>query len=219
LRDTAIPFASLCRYGLFAAGLLAVGGLRAAEPDTAAPSTADPPAGYLLIASDTIQDPRFYHSVILMVQHDAKGAFGIMINRPVTEESIAALLANSTGAAKDADEEKKIEGKLLIFFGGPVQTQLGFVVHSADYHRGETVDIDGTVAMTASRDILRDIGQHKGPEKYLFALGYAGWGAGQLENEIARHDWFSAPEEPELIFDTERATVWERALARRTQQL
>ena len=73
--------------------------------------------------------------------------------------------------------------------------------------------------MTASRDILRDIGQHKGPEKYLFALGYAGWGAGQLENEIARHDWFTAPEEPGLLFDTERAALWERARTRRTQQL
>jgi putative transcriptional regulator len=73
--------------------------------------------------------------------------------------------------------------------------------------------------MTANRDIVRDIGLHKGPEKYLFALGYAGWGAGQLENEIARHDWFTAPEEPEMVFDAERGALWERAMSRRTQQL
>jgi putative transcriptional regulator len=198
---------------------VAISCLRAAEPDRAAPPAADPPAGYLLIASSSIQDPRFYHSVILMVRHDRNGAFGIIINRPVTEESIAALLANSAGTSNDADEEKKIEGKLQVFFGGPVQPQLGFVLHSTDYRRADTVDIDGAVAMTASRDILRDIGQHKGPEKYLFALGYAGWGAGQLENEIARHDWFTAPEEPEMVFGAERGALWERALSRRTQQL
>jgi putative transcriptional regulator len=198
---------------------VAISCLWAAEPDRAAPPAADPPAGYLLIASSSIQDPRFYHSVILMVRHDRNGAFGIIINRPVTEESIASLLANSAGTSKDAEEEKKIEGKLKVFFGGPVQPQLGFVLHSTDYRRADTVDIDGAVAMTANRDILRDIGLHKGPEKYLFALGYAGWGAGQLENEIARHDWFTAPEEPEMVFDAERGGLWQRAMSRRTQQL
>jgi putative transcriptional regulator len=67
--------------------------------------------------------------------------------------------------------------------------------------------------------VLRDIGHHQGPAKSMFALGYAGWGAGQLEAEIARHDWFTAPAEPELVFDAERATLWERALARRTREL
>ncbi len=73
--------------------------------------------------------------------------------------------------------------------------------------------------MTATKDILRDIGRHQGPEKYLFALGYAGWGAGQLEGEIARHDWFTTPGEPDLVFDEQRGQLWERALARRTREL
>ena len=169
--------------------------------------------GQLLIAAPTIGDPRFAHTVILMVRHDREGALGIVINRPVGERSIAALL-EATGH-DDAD----VAGILRVFAGGPVQPELGFVVHSAEYRRAETVDVDGRVAMTASREILRDIGQHRGPEKSLFALGYAGWGPGQLEGELARHDWFTAPEEPKLVFDDDRGSLWEEAMARRTREL
>ncbi len=106
-----------------------------------------------------------------------------------------------------------------MFLGGPVQPQFGFVVHSTDYRRPETLAVGDGLAMTASKDVLRDIGHHRGPAKYLFALGYAGWGAGQLEGEIARRDWFTAPAEPDLVFDAERGAVWEKALARRTREL
>jgi putative transcriptional regulator len=170
-------------------------------------------AGQLLIAAPTIGDPRFAHTVILMVRHDKEGAFGIVINRPVGERSIAELLEASGEDAKD------ISGNIRIFAGGPVQPEVGFVVHSTEYRRDGTIDVDGHVAMTGSREILRDIGQHKGPEKSLFALGYAGWGAGQLESEMARHDWFTAPEEPKLVFDDDRGNLWEEAMARRTREL
>ena len=181
----------------------------------AAPDTSDPGslAGQLLIAAPTMSDPRFAHTVILMVRHDQTGAFGIVINRPVGERSIAVLLE----AAGDIHPD--VEGSVRVFAGGPVQTELGFVVHSADYHRGETVDVDGRVAMTASREILRDIGHNQGPAKSLFAFGYAGWGPGQLEGEMARHNWFTAPEEPKLIFDDDRDNLWEETMARRTREL
>ncbi len=154
-------------------------------------------AGQLLIAAPTMSDPRFAHTVILMVRHDQAGAFGIVINRPVGERSIAALLEAA----------------------GDIRPDVGFVVHSADYHRAETVDVDGRVAMTASREILRDIGHNQGPAKSLFAFGYAGWGPGQLEDEMARHNWFTAPEEPKLIFDDDRDNLWEETMARRTREL
>ena len=170
-------------------------------------------AGQLLIASPNIGDPRFAHTVILMVKHDKDGAFGITINRPVGEKSIASLLE------APGEDVSDIEGTLSVFAGGPVQPELGFVVHSAEYRRDETIDVDEHVAMTASRQILRDIGHNHGPQKSLFALGYAGWGPGQLENELARHDWFTAPEEPKLIFDDDRANLWEDAMARRTREL
>jgi putative transcriptional regulator len=181
-------------------------------------AAADPPAatsltGQLLIASPHIGDPRFAHTVILMVRHDNEGALGIVINRPLGERSIASLL-EGTG-----EDVSGIEGNLRIFAGGPVQPELGFVVHSAEYRREETLAVDAHVAMTASRQILRDIGNHRGPEKSLFALGYAGWGPGQLEGELARHDWFTAPEEPKLLFDDDRDALWEDAMARRTREL
>ena len=182
------------------------------------PTAADPPeiaslTGQLLIASPNIGDPRFAHTVILMVKHDKEGAFGIIINRPFAEKSIASLLEGS------GEDLSGIEGTLRVFAGGPVQPELGFVVHSTEYRREDTIEVDEHVAMTTSRQILRDIGHHRGPQKTLFALGYAGWGPGQLENELARHDWFTAPEEPKLIFDDDRASLWEDAMARRTREL
>ena len=176
---------------LFAAPMLA----GAAAPDL--PDTGSL-VGQLLIAAPTIGDPRFAHTVILMVRHDKEGAFGIVINRLVGERSIATLL-EATG-----DNDPGVEGSVRVFAGGPVQPELGFVVHSAEYHRAETMDVDGRVAMTASREILRDIGHNQGPEKSLFAFGYAGWGPGQLEGEMAQHNWFTTPDEPKLIFDDDR---------------
>ncbi len=189
------------------AALMLLGARNPDLPDTASLT------GQLLIAAPTIGDPRFAHTVILMVKHDKDGALGIVINRPVGEQSIASLLE------APGEDTSGIEGDLRVFAGGPVQPELGFVVHSAEYRRDETIEVDEHVAMTASRQILRDIGHHRGPEKSLFALGYAGWGPGQLEGEIARHDWFTTPEEPKLIFDDDRENLWEDAMARRTREL
>src|SRR5689334_949864 len=192
---------------LVAALLVALTALGATLPKN---QNTDPLAGQLLIAAPTIGDPRFAHTVILIVHHDKEGALGIVINRPVGERSVAALL-EATGH-DDAD----VAGSVRVFAGGPVQPELGFVVHSAEYRRAETVDVDGRVAMTASRQILLDIGHNQGPEKSLFALGYAGWGPGQLEGELAHNDWFTAPEQPKLVFDDERDKLWDEAMARRT---
>ena len=190
-----------------------------------APAPADPPAGELLIASASIQDPRFQHTVILLLRHDEKGAFGIIINRPIAEKSVASLIADaeSSGRDKDAakgkDKDRGVEGTIRVFAGGPVQPELGFVVHSQDYRAAATLDIDHIAAMTATIDVLRDIGHRHGPQKYFFALGYAGWGAGQLENEMARRDWFTTPGDAALIFDDDRNGLWQHALDRRSREL
>jgi len=170
-------------------------------------------AGQVLIASPTIGDPRFYHTVILMVRDEKSGSLGIVINRPVGERSIESLL-KATGATAVG-----VEGNLKVFAGGPVEPQLGFVVHSADYRLPETVAIDSRVSMTANPQILQDIGHRHGPKQSLFAFGYAGWGPGQLKSEMARHDWFTTPAEPKLIFDDDRAGLWNEAMARRTREL
>jgi putative transcriptional regulator len=204
---------------LSAAGLLvAIAAFAQDNP----PPAADPPAGQLLIAAATMQDPRFYHSVILLLRHDRKGAFGIAINRPLGKKPIADLLAEAAGKNADPGKDRAdgtLAGDIEVYLGGPVQPQYGFVIHSGDYRRPETLRVGNGLAMTASTAVLRDIGHRKGPKKYLFALGYAGWASGQLEGEIARHDWFTTPAEPSLVFDADRAGLWKTALARRSQEL
>jgi putative transcriptional regulator len=181
-------------------------GAPAAEP------ASEPAPGQLLVAAEGMQDPRFRQSVIVLLKHDASGAFGIVINRPLGERPLAALLAGAGG------DGKGLEGTIPVFFGGPVETQLGFVVHSAEYKLSGTLTA-GDVAMTASKEILQDIGQHRGPARYLFAIGYAGWGKGQLEGEIARGGWHTTPADRELLFEAERDTVWEKAFARRIREM
>ena len=170
--------------------------------------------GQLLIAAPAMNDPRFEQAVVLMVRHDRNGALGIVINRPLEERSIASLL--EVLGEKDT---AAITTSVRIFAGGPVQPEIGFVIHSADYHRPDTIDIDAHVAMTSNREILRDIGNNKGPGKSLVAFGYAGWGPGQLEGEVEHRFWFMTPEDVRLVFDLDRDKVWDEAMKRRTQDL
>jgi putative transcriptional regulator len=170
-------------------------------------------AGQLLIASPSMGDPRFTQTVVLMARHDKNGAFGIVINRPVGERPLASLL--EALGEKDAG----VEGSVRIFAGGPVQRDLGFVVHSADYRASGTIAVDGRVAVTANRDVLRDIARKQGPKKSLIAFGYAGWGPGQLEGEMALRAWFTAEDDEGLVFDEDRDKVWDAAMKRRTQDL
>jgi putative transcriptional regulator len=202
------------RLGLLGAAILLPGTLLHAP----FPAPAQAPeraflAGQLLIATPSISDPRFHQAVILMVRHDQKGALGIVINRPLADRSLGSLLGAS------GDEGPAVTGSVRTFAGGPVQPEIGFVVHSSDYRRADTIDIDGRVAMTSSREILRDIGNKQGPAKSLIAFGYAGWGPGQLEGELAQRFWFTTPMDTTLVFDRERDKVWDDAMKRRTQDL
>jgi putative transcriptional regulator len=209
----AVKRTALFAFLALVAALLAPAAPEGAQPDPAAPPGSDSLAGQLLIASTEIGDPRFQHSVILMVRHDKEGAFGIMVNRPAGERSLASLLAAI------GEKDAPVEGSLRIFAGGPVEPQIGFVVHSSDYHRSETIDIDGHLAVTSSIEIVRDIAHDKGPKKALLAFGYAGWGPGQLESELARHGWFTAPADPALVFDDNRERLWDDAMSRRARDL
>ena len=170
-------------------------------------------AGEFLVATPEMGDPRFAETVILMVRHDKTGALGIVINRPVEERPLANLLDEL------GDKDSDAKGKVRIYAGGPVEPGIGFVIHSAEYHRAETMVVDEHVAVTSSKEILRDIGNGKGPAKTLVAFGYAGWGPGQLENEMAQRGWFTEPEDPKLLFDADRDVVWKEALARRSRDL
>ena len=170
--------------------------------------------GQLLVASPSMGDRRFEQAVILMVRHDREGALGVRINRPLEERSVASLL-ESLGEKDTA----ALTGTVRIFAGGPVQPEMGFVIHTDDYHRPRTIDLDAHLAVTSNRDILRDIGTSQGPAKSLIAFGYAGWRAGQLEGEIEHGAWVTAPADARLVFDLDREKVWEEATKRRTQDL
>jgi putative transcriptional regulator len=170
-------------------------------------------AGELLIAAPSMADPRFVRTVILMVRHDRNGAFGIVINRPLGERPLKDLL-QALG-----DKDAVAEGTVRVFHGGPVQPEVGFVIHSADYSRGNTLSIDSRVAMTSSREILHDIAARKGPAHSLVAFGYAGWAPGQLDGEMASRAWFTAADDTRLLFEEDRDKVYDEAMKRRTQDL
>jgi putative transcriptional regulator len=174
-------------------------------PDISGPASF---TGQLLIASPDLRQPEFDHTVILLAQHSRDGALGIVINRPVKQRPIAELLK-----AFGADAEG-VSGDVGVFLGGPVDPAIGFVLHSAEYSRPDTLDIDGRVALTIGPDVIRDIGLGKGPEKSLVAFGYAGWGASQLDDELAHGVWITTPEDPALVFGDDRAKVWADAMAR-----
>jgi putative transcriptional regulator len=165
--------------------------------------------GQVLIASPAIGDPRFSHTVILMVRHSKDGAFGITLNRPLAEQSLAHLLELF------GESDSSPEGKVQIFAGGPVQPAVCLVVHSADYHSSKTIAVNEFVAVTPCREVLGDIGRNVGPQKTLIAFGYAGWAPGQLEAEIARNDWATAAADADLVFDVDRNRIWDAAMARR----
>jgi putative transcriptional regulator len=169
--------------------------------------------GQLLVATPAMRDPRFDHTVILMLRHERGGAFGIVINRPMGERPLADLL----GALGDKDPA--VSGSVRVFAGGPVEPEIGFVVHSPEYRLPGTLEVDGRVAMTSNAKVLRDIADKMGPNKSLVAFGYAGWGPGQLEGELGHNVWYTAPADANLIFDDDRDKLWEHAVARRTQDL
>jgi putative transcriptional regulator len=168
-------------------------------------------AGRLLIAATTMGDPRFRQTVILIARHNKDGAFGITINRPVGERSLASLLE------KPGEKTEPVPGSIVIFAGGPVETQSGFIVHTTDYSKAGTLEINKQFAVTTSPNILRDIANNKGPQRSLVAFGYAGWAPGQLEAELARNDWLTTTADISLVFEERRERVWDAAMARQSR--
>ena len=204
----------LGRLGLIMAFLMQTALLEAALPTNPDEAPARPSlAGQLLVAAPSMNDPYFERTVILIVQHSPSGSLGIIINKPIREISIASLFEALNQNGGD------VAGDVRVFSGGPLQPEVGFVVHSPDYRRPETVAINDRVSVTSSLDILRDIGAKKGPAKILVAFGYAGWGPDQLEREIEVHAWGVAEADPALVFDEDRDKVWDRAWEHRTQHL
>lgn len=165
-------------------------------------------AAHLLIATPAMGDPRFERAVIYLCAHTPDGAMGLIVNKPASDVDFADLL-DQLGIDHGPEAEA-----IRVRFGGPVELGRGFVLHSTDYPetRG-TMRIDDDTAMSATTEILESIAAGTGPQQSLFALGYAGWGPGQLDDEIAQNAWLVAKAPHDLVFDSDDDSKWTRALA------
>ncbi len=174
------------------------------------PSQTDPLplTGQLLIAMPQMQDPRFQHAVIFICGHDENGAMGLVINKLVDDITLVDLMSQLEleGPKKEHDQ--------TVHFGGPVEVGRGFVLHTDDYLHESSVKIAEGFALTATLEILVDISRGKGPKKNIVALGYAGWGAGQLENELQKNTWLQVESDTGLVFSEDLTQCWHKSLAK-----
>jgi len=162
-------------------------------------------AGHLLIAMPGMADPNFVRTVTYICEHTDQGALGIVINRPMSMELGEVFQQLSL---QDNDPERAHQPVLR---GGPVQTERGFVLHEPSGDWDSTVEVSDTVHLTTSQDILAALAAGNGPKRALMALGYAGWGAGQLEAEIGANAWLSVPATAAIVFDTPFEARWAAA--------
>ncbi|VIO67745.1 YqgE/AlgH family protein [Bradyrhizobium ivorense] len=170
--------------------------------------------GQLLIAMPVMSDPRFERSVIYMCAHSSEGAMGIIVNRPAGSIDFPGLLVQLDIIQK-ADQIKLPENAemMKVMKGGPVDTGRGFVLHSSDFYiQDATLNIDDDISLTATVDILKAIARGAGPKHAILALGYAGWGPGQLETEIQHNGWLHCDSDPDLIFGADVDEKYYRAL-------
>ena len=166
--------------------------------------------GQLLVAMPVMTDRRFARSVIYICAHSAEGAMGLIINQRAPNIRFPELLRRLS-IAPGAVEGEAFD--LDVHVGGPVDTERGFVLHSADYYAADsTLPIDDSVSLTATVDILKAIANGKGPKHAILALGYAGWGPGQLENEIQCNGWLHCDADPDLVFGDDVEEKYARAL-------
>ena len=163
--------------------------------------------GKILIAMPGMGDPRFAHSVVFLCAHSSDGAMGLIVNKTMGKMTFSDLL-------EQLSIEESIKSRpMLLHFGGPVEGGRGFVLHSSEYRSQiSTLPVDDFFAMTATQDVLEEMAQGEGPDKALMALGYSGWGPGQLEAEIAENGWLICDAGFDLVFDLADEKKWEAAL-------
>jgi putative transcriptional regulator len=170
--------------------------------------------GQMLIATPTMQDERFSRSVIYICAHSSEGAMGIIVNQPAANISFPDLLVKlDVIPATDLITLPSRAGGVKVLKGGPVETERGFVLHSADFFiENSTLPIDRGICLTATLDILKAIARGSGPESAILALGYAGWAPGQLETEIHDNGWLHCAADSDLLFGTAIENKYSKAL-------
>ncbi len=153
-------------------------------------------SNHFLLAMPNMADPNFSGAVVLVAEHSERGALGLVVNKPTTM-TLATLLERIDLSHHDDDQ-----ARMPVFFGGPVQTDRGFVLHQPQGEWNSTVAIGPDLSLTTSKDVLEAVAKGEGPERLLVTLGYAGWGPGQLEAEISQNAWLTVKADPALLFDT-----------------
>lgn len=164
--------------------------------------------GQVLIAMPSMADPRFARTVIYVCAHTNDGAMGLVLNRPIVKPSFEDLLKQLQVQPVPPARE------IRLCAGGPVENGRGFVLHTSDWTGDGSLKVNDQMALTASLDVLKVIAGGGGPRECVLALGYAGWGPGQLDREIQQNAWLSAPADEPLLFDSDHDTKWRRALAK-----
>lgn len=201
-----------------ARGLVLLGVLAAAAAAMAAPEDEEGEQlwlkGRLLVATDDLEDSNFQKSVVYLIEHSAGGAMGLIVNRRIAEGPLNRLLESLGHDARGPDTRE-----IALYDGGPVSRGGAVLLHSDDYESGDTVTLGDGLALTVPEQALDDIAAGKGPGSSLLVLGHAGWAPGQLEQEIAQGAWHVVDSDPSLVLDHDVALKWERALARRGQDL
>ena len=158
-----------------------------------------------LIAMPGVVQGEFDHSVTLLCEHSADGAMGLVINRP-TPLKLCDMFTHM-----ELQPTGNVDRNVPVYWGGPVQTERGFVLHKAEGDWDSTMKVSENIWLTSSKDILEAINDGKGPEDYLVTLGYAGWAGGQLESEILENSWLNSPSDTDIIFDTPAGSRWSAA--------
>lgn len=172
-------------------------------------------AGKILIAMPGMEDKRFARSLVYLCAHSSEGAMGIILNQPAPASSSFADLLVQLDIIPDAEriELPPLARAMTVQTGGPVETTRGFVLHSSDYFvDNATLPIDDDFSLTTTLEVLKAIAEGRGPRQAIMTLGYAGWGAGQLESEIQWNGWLHCPADPTLVFDRDLGGKYERAL-------
>ena len=163
---------------------------------------------HFLIATEKMKDNRFKKTVIVMLENDKDGAWGLVINKPIGLLPIALLIDPSLNTSEEREELYKVN--IPVFWGGPVETKKIFILHSKEYQSDSTSNY-GSISISQDYNILFDIAENKGPEKSLVIFGYSGWGSGQLEGEMERDHWILSDIDLDITFDQESNTKWNKA--------
>jgi putative transcriptional regulator len=172
--------------------------------------------GQMLIAMPSMRDERFARTLIYMCAHSSEGAMGIVVNQPAADISFPDLLVKlDVIPANERIQLPRRAGTIKVLKGGPVETQRGFVLHTADFFiENSTLPIDEGICLTATLDILKAIARDEGPANAVLALGYAGWAPGQLEKEIQHNGWLHCTADSDLVFGTDTGVKYEKAMGK-----